>query len=385
MSASIAPPPPRGSEAEFLAAVRAWQPATHVAAMRVTEPVHRSASKHRGPAARAAAAAAAAAAADPATPSRYFVFLEQAPPSGAFVAATTTPPASAASASAAAAASSSAAAAASSSSSSATALRLLVSNLAGSWQALLDFSTMKKHREKLGVGSTPWADVLSMMRACLSDVGRVIVKHPPASAGAAAAASAGDDADDDDAFSAGDADVSRRPLTVVLRYNVVDFDIESDFVLQPVLPAPSDADAPSASLLSAPQQLQAHLLFGVFAAAANAEAAALAPMQTELSKAKREVQQLRDELATARASLHTLEAERSAGSWGAGGGLGYVPGAAGSQHHSYDDAGGAGGLGGGVGLGGSPAKRKAPVKPRNMSILNPNAKRRKVGAIKIGE
>jgi hypothetical protein len=276
----------------------------------------------------------------------------------------------------------------------------LVSNLRGNWQAVLDFATMKKHREKLGVGSTPWTDVLAMMRSCLTDSGRVIVKHP-----AATSTAANLDADDDAAAASvppsGSSDVSRRPLVVVLRYNVVDFDIESDFVLQPVLPSEDEEEGAAASAasssaassssgysLAAPQQLQAHLLFGVFGATASAEAAALAPLQSELSRLKRELQQVRNELASARHTIQSLETERASGGWGGNGGLGYVPGGAGSQHHSsYDDGSHSSGSGaaGAAAAGSSPAKRKVPAKPQNMSILNPNAKRRKVGAIKIGE
>jgi len=265
-------------------------------------------------------------------------------------------------------------------------LHLLASNVHNSWRGVLDLSTCRRHRESLGIGTVSWTELLAMVRACMtSNVGgRVLV-----SLGETTAAAADGEAEWGAQPEEGDDDGAQRPLTVLLRYNIgSEVELEGKFTLQPIssdsepfaAAAAASAAVPSALAppLSPPQQLLAHLLFGMFARGVQSEVAAVAPLQTSLSQARTELATLRSEHAAMRLQVQQLEAERSA--WlGGGGGLGGAAGAGsyGSQH---------GGNGGGASddLTQSPAKRKAaPVKPRNMSILNPNSKRRKTSAIKI--
>lgn len=363
--------PARGTEAEFLHAIRQWQPAAHVAQTNklATAASTAGGGRHKaGPSARAAAAAAAAAASDGSSPSRYFLLLEQAPADP--------------SSSASAAAASSAASAASASASPAarpTALHLLASNIAGSWRGLLDLSAFRRHRESLGIGALSWAELLQMVRECWNTPGRVVVSQ-------GAAVVDGDAADDAEESWGG---VSRsssggRSLTVLLRYSIgSEVELESRFVLAPVgdnnhAAAAASSSAPVA--LSASQLLLSHLLFGVFSQTAAREASTLAPLQSALASAKADLTAARNDVAHLRSQLAALEAERS--NWmsaggGSGSGLGVDYAAGGSYHGSY----GAGAAAGGAAD--EAPKRKVMAKPKNQSVLNPNAKRRKTGAIKI--
>ena len=223
-----------------------------------------------------------------------------------------------------------------------------------------------------------------MVRECWNTPGRVVVSQ-----GGAADEAGADAAEDPEEWGNAPRAIGGggRSLTVLLRYSIgSEVELESRFVLAPVgASGQGDAAAASASssasaALSASQLLLSHLLFGVFSQTAAREASTLAPLQSALATAKADLTAARNDVAHLRSQLSALEAERSnwmsAGGGAASAGGGFDGAAAeGSYHGSYgaaaDDAAGAA------------PKRKPLAKPKNHSVLNPNSKRRKTGAIKI--
>jgi len=343
--------PLRGSESEFLNALAAWQPIAHVCDMddederksqgegaSQTTPPSSGFRRRAGPSSRAASSARAASAAAAASASsaasdiasssstRFFLYLERSP-------------------------------------SSPSCLELTVSNIHASWVLMLDYASMRRHREQLGIANVGWRDVLNMIKQAFESKKKISVRKGEATSNGI----------DEDDTSAG------IPLTVLLRYNIgSEVELEGKFTLQQVHDGETSS---SSSIFTTPlsnhQRSLSHLLFGVFDATRSAESSALKPLQTQLAQQHGELIAARAELNSLRAKVASLEMERS--NWLSGGG---ASGTSGSLDASQLAAAAAGVDGG---LASSPTaatKRKQPVK-KNMSVLNPNVKRRKLGGFKI--
>lgn len=239
-------------------------------------------------------------------------------------------------------------------------LRLIASDVRRVWTSRLDLSSLRRHRESLGIATVGWREMLGMVRACF-DANRLRVHE-----------------------SASDA----SELVVTCRYTIgSDVELEGRFTLRQVDDAHDDRSthAETVASLSASQRLLSHLLLISFTRSASTgsgdDSSAAASSSTAALSAQ--VSALRSEVATLRATTSTLRTENAALLADRASYLtGSSSGSADSMSSSFD------GLGGDYAAGRPAAasdtsKKKPPAKPKNMSVLNPNSKRRKVGTIKI--
>jgi hypothetical protein len=181
-------------------------------------------------------------------------------------------------------------------------------------------------------------------------------------------------------------------LGVTCRYNIgSEVELEGRFTLKiiPDEPAHELVDTTSsgpmgAQMLNPPQRILSHLLFGEFAATTSSDAAALAPLHAQIATLRADLATVRTELTGLRSENAALQSERatwlsgSASSSSSYHASGTQPSFDGGASSSVADA-----PGSGSGGAGGQKRKQAPAKPKNMSILNPNSKRRKVGGFRI--
>jgi hypothetical protein len=206
----------------------------------------------------------------------------------------------------------------------------------------LDLAAFRAHRESLGIAAVGWREMLAMVRSCFAS-GRMTLTE----------------ADDQ--------------LIVACRYTIgSEVELEGRFTLDRVEDDPFSDAASSPHALDAPQQLLAHMLFAVFANTAANDSATIEPLQQQIASLRSELSSAQSTASSLRIENSQLQSERA--TWL--GGSATSSSSNGPSQGSFDSA----------DPNRSPtagSKRKPPPKPKNMSVLNPNSKRRKMGGIKI--